>query len=149
MVKNAAEDLRRSLDSLKNFVDEIIVVDTGSTDDTVKVAEEFGAKIFHETWQNDFSTPRNVAISEASGDWIVFLDADEYFVNDTAKNLRTVIKLAKRTKQSGISVKLVNVDKDNGNAIINSSCLLRILRMRRAFITSEKFMRTFILVTSL
>lgn len=126
MVKNAAEDLRRSLDSLKNFVDEIIVVDTGSTDDTVKVAEEFGAKIFHETWQDDFSAPRNVAIREASGDWIVFLDADEYFVNDTAKNLRTAIKLAKRTKQRGISVKLVNVDKDNGNAIINSSCLLRI-----------------------
>ena len=126
MVKNAAEDLRRSLESLVKHVDEIIVVDTGSTDETVKVAEEFGAKIFHETWQDDFSTPRNIAIHEATGDWIVFLDADEYFINDTAKNLQAVIKMARRAKQQGISVNLVNVDKDNNNAIINSSYLLRI-----------------------
>ena len=126
MVKNAAEDLRRSLENLKNFVDEIIVVDTGSTDSTVEVAEKFGAKIFHEPWQDDFSTPRNIAIREAAGDWIVFLDADEYFINDTAKNLQTVIKMAKRAKQQGISVNLVNVDKDNDNKIINSIYLLRI-----------------------
>ena len=126
MVKNVAEDLRRSLKSLAKYVDEIIIVDTGSTDETIKVAQEFGAKILHETWQDDFSTPRNIALREATGDWIVFLDADAYFVDDTAKNFRTVIKMAQRAKQQGISVNLVNVDKDNDNAIINSSYLLRI-----------------------
>ncbi|MBR0288274.1 MAG: glycosyltransferase, partial [Selenomonadaceae bacterium] len=126
MVKNAEEDLRRSLESLVKHVDEIIVVDTGSTDNTVAVAEEFGAKIFHEPWQDDFSTPRNIALQKATGDWIVFLDADEYFINDTAKNFRTVIKMAQQAKQQGISVNLVNVDKDKNNKIINSSYLLRI-----------------------
>ena len=81
MVKNAAQDLARSLESLAKYVNEIIVVDTGSTDNTVEVAQKFGAKVFHEQWQDDFSTPRNVAIREAKGDWIVFLDADEYFIN--------------------------------------------------------------------
>jgi len=123
IVRDAAEDLRRSLESVKGYVDEIIIVDTGSTDDTVAVAEEFDAKIFHETWQDDFATPRNVALHEASGDWIVFLDADEYFINDTAKNLHRVIKAA---KAPGLNVKWVNVDKDNGDQVINSSYVLRL-----------------------
>ena len=125
IVKDAAEDLRRSLESVKGHVDEIIVVDTGSADSTVEVAKEFGAKVFHEPWQDDFATPRNVALREASGDWIVFLDADEYFVDDTAKNLRRVIKSA---KAPGLLVNLVNVDKDNGNAIINAVHVLRLFK---------------------
>ncbi len=128
MVKNAAKDLRRSLESLAKYVDEIIIVDTGSTDDTVKVAEEFGAKIIHETWQNDFSTPRNKALHEASGDWIVFLDADEYFVNDTAKNLQDAIKLAQKSNERGIVINLVNVDADDGDKIINSVFTLRLFK---------------------
>lgn len=126
IVKDAAEDLRRSLESIKDYVSEIIVVDTGSADDTVKVAEEFGAKVFHEPWQDDFATPRNVALSKASGDWIVFLDADEYFINNTAKNIYRVIKTAQKAKTQGLTVKWVNVDKDADNRIINSSYVLRI-----------------------
>ena len=126
MVKNAEKDLPRSLESVAKYVDEIIVVDTGSTDGTIEVAKKFGAKIFHEQWQDDFSAPRNIAIREAKGDWIVFLDADEFFVNDSAKNLRAVIKLAQKAKAKGISVNLLNVDAENNNAIINGSNVLRI-----------------------
>ena len=125
IVKDAAEDLHRSLESVNGHVDEIIVVDTGSSDSTVEVAKKFGAKVFHEPWQDDFATPRNVALREASGDWIVFLDADEYFIDNTAKNLRRVIKSA---QAPGLCVKWVNVDKDNGNAIINSSYVLRLFK---------------------
>ena len=125
MVKNAEKDLARSLESLIKYVDEIIVVDTGSTDGTVVVAKKFGAKVFHEPWQDDFSTPRNVAIKNVTGDWIVFLDADEYFVNNCAKNLRTVIKLAQKANAQGISVNLLNVDADNNNEIINSTHVIR------------------------
>ena len=127
IVKNGEKDLALSLESVAQYVDEIIVVDTGSTDGTIDVAKKFGAKIFHETWQDDFSTPRNVAIREAKGDWIVFLDADEYFVNDTAKNLRRAIKLAKDKNFQGLSVPLINVDADNGNKIIEPGHALRIL----------------------
>ena len=126
MVKDAAQDLRRSLESVAKFVDEIIVVDTGSTDSTVEVAEEFGARIFHEPWQDDFSTPRNVAINAAKGNWILFLDADEFFVNDTAKNLHAAIEPAHRKNIKGIYVKRVEVDADNGNALIGTTHVLRI-----------------------
>ena len=128
MVKNEEKDLARSLKSLVKYVDEIIVVDTGSTDSTVDVAKSFGAKIFHEAWQDDFSTPRNVAIKNATGDWIVFLDADEYFVNDSAKNLQAVIKLAQKSGTQGISINLVNIDTDNNDAIINSVYVLRMFK---------------------
>lgn len=128
IVKNSANDLRRSLESLANQVDEIIVVDTGSTDDTIAVAESFGAKIFREPWQNDFATPRNIALREAKGDWIVFLDADEFFIDDTAKNLRDAIRWARNYGVQGVFVKLVNVDADNDYKILGSSHVLRLYK---------------------
>ena len=126
IVKDCAQDLQRSLESAANHVDEIIVVDTGSTDSTVEVAQNFGAKILHEPWQDDFSTPRNKALEAATGNWIVFLDSDEFFVNDTAKNLRTAIKNAKRNKFIGLFIKWINVDKDNDFKLIEESSALRI-----------------------
>ena len=77
IVKNEAAQLPQSLHSVANHVDEIIVVDTGSTDDTVKLAEAAGAKVFTYDWSNDFSAARNISVSHATGDWIFVLDADE------------------------------------------------------------------------
>lgn len=77
MVKNEEEMLERCLASITHLVDEIIVVDTGSTDRTVEIAESFGAKIFHHPWEQDFSKHRNQSISYATGDWFLIIDADE------------------------------------------------------------------------
>ncbi|MBR5913816.1 MAG: glycosyltransferase family 2 protein [Selenomonadaceae bacterium] len=131
IVKNEEKNLRQSLESLNNAADEIIVVDTGSTDKTLNVAENFGAKIFNETWQDDFSAPRNVALSHATGDWIIFLDADEYFTEDTSKNIRIVIEKFDKTKMNGLLTYLVNVDEDKDNQILDSTFLLRIFRNLR------------------
>jgi tetratricopeptide (TPR) repeat protein len=80
IVKNEAHNLDRCLASVKPYVDELIVVDTGSTDDTVAIAQNYGAKISYFEWCNDFAAARNYACTQATGDWILTLDADEELV---------------------------------------------------------------------
>ncbi len=77
IVRNEENNLRRCLASAQGFVDEMVVVDTGSTDSTVSIAREFGARIFCLTWQDDFSLARNFALAQARYDWLLVLDADD------------------------------------------------------------------------
>lgn len=79
IVKNEEKNIGKSIASLQGMYDELIVVDTGSTDNTVEIAVKYGAEIYHFAWQNDFSLARNFALSKATGNWIIFLDADEYY----------------------------------------------------------------------
>lgn len=80
IVKNERENLPRCLDSAKPYVNEMIVVDTGSEDGTPEIATQYGAKVMYFQWCDDFAAARNYAISQASGDWILMLDADEELV---------------------------------------------------------------------
>lgn len=73
-------------------VDEIVLVDTGSTDDTIAIAESFGAKVLHRAWDDDFSAPRNLGLQHATGDWILVLDADEFLLGDAAAQIRELVQ---------------------------------------------------------
>lgn len=77
IVKNEEENLARCLDSVKDLVSETVLVDTGSTDRTVPIARQYGAKVFRRPWNDDFSEARNYALSKAAGDWILIMDADD------------------------------------------------------------------------
>lgn len=77
IVKNEEHYLEDCLTSVRPHVDEIIVVDTGSTDGTVEIARKGGARVFHFEWVNDFAAARNESLRHATGDWILQLDADE------------------------------------------------------------------------
>lgn len=110
IVKNEAKNLAKSIKSLKNQVNEIVVVDTGSTDNTIAVARKLGAKVYSFLWQDDFSKARNFALSKAKGDWLILLDADEYFTDETAGNIRQVIRQAQQA--DALLVQLVNYDVD-------------------------------------
>lgn len=81
IVKNEEKNIKRCLDSVKDLVDEMIVVDTGSTDQTKEIALRCGAKVFDYAWTDSFADARNYALRQASSDWILVLDADEYMVN--------------------------------------------------------------------
>ena len=87
IVKNEEKNIRRALEWGKGIMMEQIVVDTGSTDRTVEIAQELGAQIYHYSWTGDFSAAKNYAISKANGNWIAFLDADEYFLPEDVEQL--------------------------------------------------------------
>ena len=91
IAKNEARCLARCLQSIRAVADEIIVTDTGSTDDTVKIAGQFGAKISHFAWSNDFAAARNFALAQAVGDWILVLDADEWASEALAREIKMFI----------------------------------------------------------
>ena len=77
IVKNEEKFLSNCLESIENFVDEIIVVDTGSTDKTIEIAKSFNSKLYYFKWDDNFSNARNFSIEKATMDWILVLDADE------------------------------------------------------------------------
>lgn len=115
IVKNEEKNIRRALSWGKEIVSEQIVVDTGSTDRTVEIAEELGAKVYHFKWINDFSAAKNYAIEQASGEWIAFLDADEYFDQKSAERLLSVLQKAEKMKQEGKLVHAVRSTLVNVN----------------------------------
>lgn len=85
IVKNEASRLGSCLESVKALVDEIIIVDTGSTDSTLQVARQYTNKVYLYEWQGDFSAARNFAIAQATGDWLLSLDADETLLCDAGQ----------------------------------------------------------------
>ena len=91
IVKNEETSLPKCLGSVNNFVDEIVVLDTGSTDKTPQIAQQFGAKVYYFPWNNNFSSARNEALKYVTGDWILVLDADETLTDEIIPLLKTVI----------------------------------------------------------
>jgi tetratricopeptide (TPR) repeat protein len=77
IVRNEERFLSGCLASLAGIVDEVVVVDTGSEDRSVAIAESFGAKVLHFAWRSDFAAARNFGLDAATGDWILYIDADE------------------------------------------------------------------------
>jgi glycosyltransferase involved in cell wall biosynthesis/lipopolysaccharide biosynthesis regulator YciM len=95
IVRDEEERLGRCLDSVQGLVDEIVVVDTGSKDQTIKVAQERGARIGHFEWCDDFSAARNVSLSLATGDWIMWLDADDILPDECHVPIRRLVEGAR------------------------------------------------------
>ena len=110
IVKNEEEFLPNCLNSIKNVVDEIIIVDTGSTDNTVTIAKEFKAKVYHHPWNNSFSEARNVSLKYASGDWIFQIDADEELERSDIPILRDAINT---DSYNGIIIAIHSIIKDS------------------------------------
>ncbi|HEX6458470.1 MAG TPA: glycosyltransferase [Thermoleophilaceae bacterium] len=127
IVKDEEEMLPRSLEAIHDVVDEMIIVDTGSTDRTVEIAESYGAKVLHHEWTGDFAEARNVSLDAATGDWFIYLDADEVLVREDAPRLR---ELAGHVWREAIFLTETNFtgDVDDGTAVNHNA--LRMFRNR-------------------
>jgi Glycosyltransferases involved in cell wall biogenesis len=129
IVKNEEKNLPLWLECMQNIAFEMIVVDTGSTDQTKDLARAAGATVYDFAWQDDFSAAKNFALEKATGNWIAFLDADEYFTAETADNLLPYLeKMDKNKEVDAFFCHLVNIDADDHNRFIDAVQSLRVFR---------------------
>ena len=105
----------------------MIVVDTGSTDRTVEIAESFGAKVVHFPWNGSFADARNVSLDNATGDWIMYLDADEHIEGEDAPRLR---ELLGRTWREGFYLVETNYTGGEDTGSATTHLALRLWRRR-------------------
>ncbi|WP_343224489.1 glycosyltransferase [Paenibacillus sp. ACRRX] len=94
IVKNEEDCIARCLNSVKHVVDEIIIVDTGSTDNTADICRSFDAQIVEYTWNEHFADARNYGLQYATGDWILWMDADEELDPNDALQLKQQVNTA-------------------------------------------------------
>ncbi|QST02053.1 glycosyltransferase (plasmid) [Pontibacillus sp. ALD_SL1] len=118
IVKNEDSTLERCLKSIAPYVDELIVVDTGSTDNTKAIAEQFTPHVYDFKWTHNFAEARNFALSKASGTWIVQIDADEFFKKEEAEKIRAAVE---QCEKNVLSVRIVNVVGENKTSSAHSS----------------------------
>ena len=128
IVKNEEKNLPRWLAAVQSFADDMIVVDTGSSDNSKAIAQAAGAKVFDFKWINDFSAAKNFALSKARGRWIVFPDADEYFDEVSQKSIPALLKSLEKKNILGVTCPLVDIDVDDNNRIMGTIVQLRIFR---------------------
>ncbi|EHJ01490.1 glycosyl transferase family 2 [Clostridium sp. DL-VIII] len=115
IVKDEEENLKKCLSKLTTIVDEIIIVDTGSADNTKDIAKVFTDKIYDFKWCNDFSKARNFSVSKASNDWILVLDADEFVIDFDKKYIEEFIKSHLNEKRVGRINRINAIEDLNGN----------------------------------
>lgn len=126
IVKNEERKIEQALSWGKGVVSEQIVVDTGSTDRTVEIAERMGAQVYHFEWIDDFAAAKNYAISKAKYEWIAFLDADEYFTPEDARKLLYYVRKLQNRKYDIILTGWIHLD--NNGEVMGVGTQARIFR---------------------
>ncbi len=116
IVKDNELTIRPCLESIKPWVDEMIVVDTGSTDRTPEIVESYGARLFHRPWDDDFSAARNHSIDQAAGEWIFWMDSDDTIPTDCGTKLKKLARSDQPDHVIGFVMK-VHCPSDNGSGI--------------------------------
>lgn len=136
IAKNEEKNLPRCLESIKGIADEVILVDTGSVDNTINIAEEYNAKIIKFPWQNNFSSARNKALEIASKDWILCIDCDEALDTSQIYEMKNYLN---NSSTIGFRLKLINIID---NKAYEGKHILRIIKNNSGFYYSGRINET-------
>src|SRR5450631_49677 len=91
IVRDAERDLPLCIESVRGALDEIVIADTGSTDNTIEIARKLGARVISVPWENDFARARNLSLAEVTADWVLSMDADERLDPAAARRLPALL----------------------------------------------------------
>ncbi|MGE5405050.1 MAG: glycosyltransferase family 2 protein, partial [Candidatus Saccharibacteria bacterium] len=127
VVKNEERFLQSCLNSIAGIADEIIIVDTGSTDRTIEIAKQYTDEVFFLEWNDDFSDARNFGLERASGEWIFVIDGDEELDPSTAQNLK--IRMNQEDAE-GFLVKVINYYNAGDQVQTVTDVIFRLFRNR-------------------
>ena len=125
IARDEEAEIGRCLDSARDVVDEIVVVDTGSKDRTRELARERGARVIDFAWIDDFSAARNVSIEAATGDWILVLDCDDELVESARPEVRRTIE---GTTAAGFRVRIQNLTPPGEPVAYHEARVTRLFR---------------------
>lgn len=117
IVKNEEAVLGRCLESVKEIADEIIIIDTGSTDQTKEIAGQYTGLIYDYEWNNDFAAARNASLSYATGKWILVLDADEYLPSNQIKEWKKFLNNVVPENNIAYTLLIVNLSDEDSNHV--------------------------------
>jgi glycosyltransferase involved in cell wall biosynthesis len=129
MVKNEEKNLEKCLKSMVAWVDQIVIVDTGSTDKTVEIAKKYGAKVYHHPWEDSFSAGRNHVLSHIETPWMIQLDADEVMPQEDAAQIRDVVRSNHKNETNLIHMVLINKEEGSQKelSVINTGKIMRVI----------------------
>lgn len=130
IVRDEEQMLPQCLAAVVGAVDEIVIVDTGSTDATIEIARSFGARVIEREWTGSFAEARNVSFDMATGDWLMYLDADEVLVRDDRELLRSLTGRAWREAFYFAQTSYTG-DREDGGAVAHD--VLRMFRNREEY----------------
>ncbi len=122
IAKNESDMIANCIKSALPYVDQVVVVDTGSSDKTPEIAKELGAEVWNFNWNNDFSAARNFSLEKARGDWILYMDCDEEVVQNTGDKL---LEAVQSTDFDAYFISIRNVLAGNQQLTFNSIRLFR------------------------
>ncbi|WP_300379420.1 glycosyltransferase [Clostridium sp.] len=127
IARNEEKNLLRCLKSIENIADEIIIVDTGSIDITKEIAKSFNSKIIDFPWNNNFSLAKNMALKQATKDWIFFIDCDESLDSSQSLEIKNYLD---KTPYLGFNLKLINIIN---NKALKGDYIFRIFKNNEGF----------------
>jgi len=125
IVKNEEKLLPTCLESIRDYVDEIVIVDTGSTDRTISIAKSFGARVYHHPWEKHFSKHRNQSMEYANGDWLFIIDADEELIQSEKTAIHKELEV-----DDSIDSVMIRVECASPSGVVQSNSM-RFVRNRR------------------
>ena len=91
LTKNEDKDIEATVQNARQWADEVLVVDSGSTDRTVELAEKNGARVVYRAWDNDFAAQRSFALTQTEADWVLYLDADEHVNTELGNAVKKIV----------------------------------------------------------